>query len=170
MGTKRSLVWILHDTGYGDDLLLHMNRAFNGKDMRAEAICDSIADACWKSLPIPIEQGLKVVRDRIMSETGIRKPKPSIKFLESFICLANRGQEIARIVQAQVYDVQRIVESWLSDCGVTTDNAGDYEFELVYPYHWQSQLNYRLMDKQGRQVSSLVINLATLPPTSMIEQ
>lgn len=37
MGTRRSYVEILHDEGYGDDLVWHINLALRGKDMRAEA-------------------------------------------------------------------------------------------------------------------------------------
>jgi len=38
MGTKRSLVEIVHDDGYGDGLLMHINLAFGSKDMRAERV------------------------------------------------------------------------------------------------------------------------------------
>lgn len=40
MGIKRSLVEFVHDEGYGDDLLLHINAAIRGKDMRAESVVD----------------------------------------------------------------------------------------------------------------------------------
>lgn len=35
MGTKRSLVEVVHDTGYGEGLMMHINSAFGMKDMRA---------------------------------------------------------------------------------------------------------------------------------------
>ena len=38
MSTKLSRIELLHDEGYGDDLLLHLNNALAGKDMRAERI------------------------------------------------------------------------------------------------------------------------------------
>ena len=38
MGTKRSLVEVVHDEGYGDALLMHINHAFGSKDMRAERV------------------------------------------------------------------------------------------------------------------------------------
>ena len=38
MSAKRTLVEIAHDEGYGEHLLLHINSAFGGKDMRAERI------------------------------------------------------------------------------------------------------------------------------------
>lgn len=40
MGLKRSLVEIVHDEGYGDSLLMHINTALGCKDMRAESIVD----------------------------------------------------------------------------------------------------------------------------------
>ena len=40
MGLKRSFVEFVHDEGYGDDLLMHVNAAIRGKDMRAETVCD----------------------------------------------------------------------------------------------------------------------------------
>lgn len=41
MGTKRSLVEVVHDEGYGDALLMHINHAFGSKDMRAERVVQS---------------------------------------------------------------------------------------------------------------------------------
>jgi hypothetical protein len=38
MSTKRSYVVFYHDTGYGDDLLLHINEALGGRDMIAESV------------------------------------------------------------------------------------------------------------------------------------
>jgi hypothetical protein len=35
MSTKKSLVEFIHDEGYGDDLVWHINLALKGKDMRA---------------------------------------------------------------------------------------------------------------------------------------
>lgn len=40
MGTKRSFIEVVHDEGYGDDLLFHVNAAMRGKDMRAERVVD----------------------------------------------------------------------------------------------------------------------------------
>lgn len=42
MSTKTSLVEILHDTGYGDDLVWHINVALRGKDMRAVRTVESV--------------------------------------------------------------------------------------------------------------------------------
>jgi hypothetical protein len=36
MGTKRSLIEVVHDEGYGDALLMHINHAFGSRDMRAD--------------------------------------------------------------------------------------------------------------------------------------
>ena len=53
MSTKLSRIELLHDEGYGDDLLWHINTALSGKDMRAERIiaadtesqgCECLAD------------------------------------------------------------------------------------------------------------------------------
>ena len=41
MGTKRSLIEVVHDEGYGDALLMHMNHAFGTRDMRAERVMQS---------------------------------------------------------------------------------------------------------------------------------
>lgn len=38
MSVKKTLVEIAHDEGYGDSLLLHINNAFEGKDMLAVRI------------------------------------------------------------------------------------------------------------------------------------
>lgn len=35
MSTTKSLIEIVHDEGYGDSLLMHINHAFGSKDMRA---------------------------------------------------------------------------------------------------------------------------------------
>lgn len=40
MGVKRSFIEFVHDEGYGDDLLRHINAAIRGKDMRAESVVD----------------------------------------------------------------------------------------------------------------------------------
>lgn len=40
MGVKRTIIEVLHDVGYGDDLLRHINVAMGGKDMKAERIID----------------------------------------------------------------------------------------------------------------------------------
>ena len=45
MATKKSLVEVTHDDGYGDSLLMHINSAFGGKDMRADKIVDPVAPA-----------------------------------------------------------------------------------------------------------------------------
>ncbi len=48
MSTKRSLVEILHDEWYGEELLVHINIALKGKDMIAERIIEqSWIDAEW---------------------------------------------------------------------------------------------------------------------------
>jgi hypothetical protein len=41
MGTKRSLIEVVHDEGYGDALLMHINHAFGTRDMRAERVLQS---------------------------------------------------------------------------------------------------------------------------------
>lgn len=41
MGTKRSLIEVVHDDGYGDALLMHINHAFGSKDMRVERVVQS---------------------------------------------------------------------------------------------------------------------------------
>ena len=38
MGTKRSLIEVVYDEGYGDALLMHINHAFGTRDMRAERV------------------------------------------------------------------------------------------------------------------------------------
>jgi len=38
MAIKRSLIELVHDEGYGDDLVKHINIALRGKDMRAERV------------------------------------------------------------------------------------------------------------------------------------
>ena len=43
MPTKKSLVEVTHDDGYGDSLLMHINSAFGGKDMRADKIVNPVA-------------------------------------------------------------------------------------------------------------------------------
>ena len=43
MGLMKSLVEITHDAGYGDSLLMHINNAFGGKDMRAERVVGPVA-------------------------------------------------------------------------------------------------------------------------------
>ncbi len=40
MGTKRSFIEVIHDEGYSDDLLFHINLAMRGKDMRARSVAD----------------------------------------------------------------------------------------------------------------------------------
>lgn len=40
MGLKRSLVVMVYDDGYGDQLVKHLNDAINGRDMRAETVLD----------------------------------------------------------------------------------------------------------------------------------
>lgn len=40
MATKTTLVEILHDTGYGEDVLFYLNLALRGKDMRAIRVVD----------------------------------------------------------------------------------------------------------------------------------
>ena len=45
MATKKSLVEVTHDDGYGDSLLMHINSAFGGKDMRADKVVDPVASA-----------------------------------------------------------------------------------------------------------------------------
>ena len=45
MATKKSLVEVTHDDGYGDSLLMHINSAFGGKDMRADKIVNPVAPA-----------------------------------------------------------------------------------------------------------------------------
>ena len=42
MSIKRSFVEIVHDEGYGDDLLFHVNTAMRGKDMRALRVISSV--------------------------------------------------------------------------------------------------------------------------------
>lgn len=46
MTIAKTLVEFVHDTGYGESLLMHINNAIAGKDMRAERIVDT---------PIPIQ-------------------------------------------------------------------------------------------------------------------
>ena len=43
MGLMKSLVEVTHDEGYGDSLLMHINHAFGGKDMRAERVVGPVA-------------------------------------------------------------------------------------------------------------------------------
>ena len=43
MGLMKSLVEITHDEGYGDLLLIHINNAFGGRDMRAERVAGPVA-------------------------------------------------------------------------------------------------------------------------------
>ena len=38
MAVKRSVVEFVHDEGYGDELLEHINAALRGKDMRAARV------------------------------------------------------------------------------------------------------------------------------------
>lgn len=40
MAIKRSLVVLVHDDGYGDRLIQHLNDAIGGRDMRAESVVD----------------------------------------------------------------------------------------------------------------------------------
>lgn len=40
MGVKHSFVEVVHDEGYGDQLLDHINAALGGKDMRAVRVAD----------------------------------------------------------------------------------------------------------------------------------
>lgn len=65
MGPKKSLVEVTHDEGYGDSLLLHINNAFGGKDMRAEKIVAS-ATAASKIEGIP--EGWELVRVGVKKE------------------------------------------------------------------------------------------------------
>ena len=41
MGLKRSLVEILHDDGYGDQVLQHVNNSLCGKEMMATTVIDA---------------------------------------------------------------------------------------------------------------------------------
>ena len=40
MATKKSLIEVLHDEGYGESLLMHINHAFGSKDMSALRVID----------------------------------------------------------------------------------------------------------------------------------
>jgi hypothetical protein len=40
MAVKRSFIEVVHDEGYGEDLLQHVNDAFRGKDMQAKNVYD----------------------------------------------------------------------------------------------------------------------------------
>ena len=46
MGTKRSLIEVVHDEGYGNALLMHINHAFGSRDMRAERVIDLDCREC----------------------------------------------------------------------------------------------------------------------------
>ncbi len=59
MATKESLVSVIHDTGYGPDLLYHMNVAMGGKDMRADKL---VKDPLVKTAP-KLLQTLKALCD-----------------------------------------------------------------------------------------------------------
>ena len=48
MATKTTLVEILHDTGYGEDVLFYLNLALRGKDMRAIRVVDVSASEEYK--------------------------------------------------------------------------------------------------------------------------
>lgn len=50
MATKKSLVVMVHDTGYGDDLVWHINIALRGKDMIAERVAKPAEASEWATL------------------------------------------------------------------------------------------------------------------------
>ena len=57
MATKVSVVQIVHDTGYGDDLLRHMNLAFGSRDIHAVQVVQkqseiSITTDEWQLLQV----------------------------------------------------------------------------------------------------------------------
>jgi hypothetical protein len=74
MGTKRSFVELIHDEGYGHDLIRHMNTALRGKDMIAQTAYDADEKGMQYKCPsckIPIRLGqhsITIDKERIKAE------------------------------------------------------------------------------------------------------
>ena len=74
MGVKRSLIEVVHDDGYGDDLLRHINTAFGGKDMRAEAVHDGdLRDAAFEAFGALV--GSSAIDNSVQGRARIRLRK-----------------------------------------------------------------------------------------------
>lgn len=74
MGIKRSFIEVVHDEGYGDDLLRHINQAFRGKDMQALSVHDSdLRDAAFEAFGALV--GSLAIDDSVQGHARIRLRK-----------------------------------------------------------------------------------------------
>lgn len=75
MGTKRSFVEFIHDEGYGDDLILHINMAVRGKDMlvisvQSGDLLDAATEAMDALSPTSDDDCRMAARSRIRKAIG----------------------------------------------------------------------------------------------------
>lgn len=74
MGTKRSFIEVIHDEGYGHDLVRHMNTALRGKDMIAQTAYDGeLVDAAKEAFGALV--GSSARDDSVQGKARIRLRK-----------------------------------------------------------------------------------------------
>lgn len=77
MGTKRTLVEIEHDEGYGDNLLMYLNAAIGTRDMRAVRILQPYSTELQQVVTEDIRQHCKatieLTKAMVLSSGGVMR-------------------------------------------------------------------------------------------------
>lgn len=94
VSTKTSLVEILHDTGYGDDLVWHINVALRGKDMRAVRTVESVG-----SVNTDLLEALEGLMDCYDAHHAIHNEKPESDWDEYDYMMIPRWRAALRLIK-----------------------------------------------------------------------
>lgn len=94
MSTKTSLVEILHDEGYGPDLVWYINLALRGKDMRAVRTVDSV-----ESVNTDLLEALEGLMDCLEAEYAIHSDKPDFDWDEYDYMMIPRWRAALRLIK-----------------------------------------------------------------------